>query len=223
MSYESKNGVIVGLVTTDGSVPLTGNWDIGDGNVISADQIAARDGDGLLLSDDGGNGVFVEDGGQVGIGTVTPNVVLRVESEMDGTDGITVVNNSTGNSAASRLWLTTLGKGDSHILLTVNPSSLTYWSLGVDSDASASFKLAKALSLGTASDVLTMDVSGNMGLGLTPTANMAGLSVEAGIVTVKETTTPTADTNYGKIYCKADNKLYFQDGAGDEHEITLAT
>jgi hypothetical protein len=36
-----------------------------------------------------------------------------------------------------------------------------------------------------------------------------------------ETTTPTADANFGKIYCKSDNKLYFQDGAGTEHEIAF--
>lgn len=38
---------------------------------------------------------------------------------------------------------------------------------------------------------------------------------------LKETSTPTADANYGKIYAKNDNKLYFQDGAGTEHEIAF--
>ena len=42
-----------------------------------------------------------------------------------------------------------------------------------------------------------------------------------GVLGLKETTTPTADTNYGKIYTKTDNKLYFQDGAGVEHEIAF--
>jgi hypothetical protein len=40
-----------------------------------------------------------------------------------------------------------------------------------------------------------------------------------GVLGLKETETPTADTNYGKLYTKNDNKLYFQDGAGTEHEI----
>ena len=39
---------------------------------------------------------------------------------------------------------------------------------------------------------------------------------------LKECTTPTAQPNYGAIYCKADNKLYFQDGAGVEHEVTIS-
>ena len=39
---------------------------------------------------------------------------------------------------------------------------------------------------------------------------------------LKECTTPTALANYGALYTKADNKLYFQDGAGAEHEIGFA-
>jgi hypothetical protein len=42
-----------------------------------------------------------------------------------------------------------------------------------------------------------------------------------GVLGLKETTTPTADTNYGKVYTKNDNKLYFQDGAGSEHEVAF--
>jgi len=39
---------------------------------------------------------------------------------------------------------------------------------------------------------------------------------------LKETTTPTADAGWGRIYTKNDNKLYFQDGAGTEHEVAYA-
>jgi hypothetical protein len=45
------------------------------------------------------------------------------------------------------------------------------------------------------------------------------VTVTGGILAVQETTTPTALVNYGKIYTKSDNKLYFQDGAGTEHEV----
>ena len=63
--------------------------------------------------------------------------------------------------------------------------------------------------------------TGRMGIGVEPTANMTGLVVEGGAFTMKEITTPTADTDYGKIYTKTDNKIYFQDGAGVEHEIAF--
>lgn len=42
-----------------------------------------------------------------------------------------------------------------------------------------------------------------------------------GYIQMLETTTPTAIANYGAIYTKNDNKLYFQDGAGVEHEIAF--
>lgn len=58
--------------------------------------------------------------------------------------------------------------------------------------------------------------------GFTPSPN-ADLLLEGGVMMIKETTTPSADTDYAKVYAKADNKLYFQDGAGVEHEVSLAT
>jgi uncharacterized protein YqkB len=71
-----------------------------------------------------------------------------------------------------------------------------------------------------ASESMRIDSSQNVGIGITPTANMSGLSIEKGVITLKEVPfVPTADTNYGKIYTKSDNKLYFQDGGGSEHEL----
>ena len=56
------------------------------------------------------------------------------------------------------------------------------------------------------------------GIGVAASAN-AGLALEAGTLMIKETTTPTADSGYGKLYTKTDNNPYFQDGAGTEHQI----
>lgn len=61
----------------------------------------------------------------------------------------------------------------------------------------------------------------NVGIGTsTPSVN-ADLTLEGGALCIKERATPTADTNYGKIYTKNDNKLYFQDGAGAEHTVAF--
>lgn len=49
-----------------------------------------------------------------------------------------------------------------------------------------------------------------------------GVSIGHGILTMKEASTPTAVDSYGKIYCKNNNKIYFQDGAGVEHELAYA-
>ena len=45
--------------------------------------------------------------------------------------------------------------------------------------------------------------------------------VQANYLIIRETTTPTAVATKGKVYTKDDNKLYFQDGAGSEHEVSL--
>jgi len=74
----------------------------------------------------------------------------------------------------------------------------------------------------TTSGSIILEAPGYVGVGLAPTANMAGLSIEDGLLTLKERATPTADTNYGKIYTKTDNILYFQDGAGVEHALAYA-
>ena len=50
-----------------------------DGQQINIDQIMARDGDGLALNEDGGLGIFIEDGGFVGIGDNNPDNKLDVE------------------------------------------------------------------------------------------------------------------------------------------------
>lgn len=74
-----------GYVRRSGADTLTGDWDIGNGRYIATDKIRARDGDGLALQDDGGNGVFVEDGGQVGIGTTSPESSLHIFKGSAGT------------------------------------------------------------------------------------------------------------------------------------------
>jgi hypothetical protein len=46
-------------------------------------------------------------------------------------------------------------------------------------------------------------------------------TIDSETLMLRESTTPTAETSFGKIYTKSDNKLYFQDGAGTEHEISF--
>jgi hypothetical protein len=44
---------------------------------------------------------------------------------------------------------------------------------------------------------------------------------KAQFIELQEITTPTATADYGKIYTKNTNVLYFQDGAGTEHQIAV--
>lgn len=77
---------------------------------------------------------------------------------------------------------------------------------------------------GAAPSVTGMEIesSGKVSIGASSLTNEGDVQLlKDGVLALKETTTPTADTDYGKIYCKNDNKLYFQDGAGAEHEIAF--
>ena len=62
----------------DGSVALTGDWDVGDGQAIKTDKVMARDADGLALYEDNDSGIFIKDGGNVGIGTTSPSAKLAI-------------------------------------------------------------------------------------------------------------------------------------------------
>jgi len=77
---------------------------------------------------------------------------------------------------------------------------------------------SNSIMLGNASITKTI-MRGGVGINTTTPSAYADLTLENGVLCMKETTTPTADTNYGKIYFKNDNRRYYQDGAGTEHQI----
>lgn len=73
-------------------------------------------------------------------------------------------------------------------------------------------------------DNAILAINGKLSVGAnSPITNLGtnNIQIEGGILALKEVTTPTADADYGKVYTKNDNKLYFQDGAGTEHEIAF--
>jgi hypothetical protein len=81
-----------GYVARDGSTPLTGDWDIGDGRKLSGDRVAARDNAGLHIEDDGGNvGLFVKDGGDVAIGHAAPTAPFDLAKTADIAAGILAI------------------------------------------------------------------------------------------------------------------------------------
>ena len=93
---------------------------IADGKYIFTDKVRARDGAGLLLEDDNGNGIIIEDGGNVGINKSNPEEKLHLNGDMLFDNGqiikwkdslgtnrnvlqmradnkVLLINNSTGN------------------------------------------------------------------------------------------------------------------------------
>ena len=67
------------FIKADGSRVLSGDWDIGAGRKIQAEQIQARSNAGLRLYEDGGWGIFIKDNDAcVGIWTETPDQALTI-------------------------------------------------------------------------------------------------------------------------------------------------
>lgn len=71
------------------------------------------------------------------------------------------------------------------------------------------------VTLGGSAVVGTIIPYGNVGIGLANPNET--LTIEAGVLSLKETSTPTATANYAKLYSKDTNTLWWQDGAGSEH------
>ena len=172
----------------------------------------------------------LQDGGNVGIGTATPATSSTIGVEIQNT-----TTDAAAEGGALRLTSNHGAQADTNRLGVLEFAAYdgSAFAIGgkIDCIASETWDTsnnAAALNFYTTANNddptvrMTITHDGRVGIGFTPTANMAGLSIESGLLTLKERATPTADTNYGKIYTKSDNKLYFQDGAGTEHEISFA-
>jgi|GEM_PF-2496072 len=64
---------------------------------VTTELVKAVDADGLRLEDDGGNGIFVKDGGNVGIGTTSPGATLEINGS-SGTKPIKIVDVGGGDA-----------------------------------------------------------------------------------------------------------------------------
>jgi hypothetical protein len=101
LAYDDGNSEWVNIgedvyIKADGSVPLTADWDAGDTFSILIDRVRARNGAGLLLEDDGGNGLTILDGGNATFsGTVSLADLLSI---IGATNAQIVINGAAGSS-----------------------------------------------------------------------------------------------------------------------------
>jgi len=152
-------------VKRDGSLPLTADWDIGNGIKILADHIRARDGDGLKLFDDGGKGIFVKDGGQVAVGTLTPDpnalfhikggwvsTYMQIETPASQSVGAILKN-------GARMWTFKIAAGGNFIFRDISGGSDRFI---IDTSGVIDFN-SNLIRLRTAKTPATAGASGNQG------------------------------------------------------------
>jgi hypothetical protein len=212
---KSDGKVGIGTTTPNELLEVDGNIRLGDGgarDIIGPTNESLRilanpnsSTEGIIFSTDGGTTteMFIQDGGNVGISTTSPSSLLNLN---DANNTLSHQIGFSYESGGSKVDAFTIGRNNS----TGN--------LEFHSDINNHGFEFKHNAAGTQEfNILNM----KCGIGTdAPSAN-ADLTLGNGELCMAETTTPTADANFGKIYCKSDNKLYFQDGAGTEHEIAF--
>ena len=90
----STNGAEALRINADGDIQVA------DGNRMEIDEIRARDAAGLKLFDDAGAGIFIQDGGSVGIGTSSPQELLHISKSNSGGNFVGQIIQNTANPAS---------------------------------------------------------------------------------------------------------------------------
>jgi len=169
--FKPDSGQVLEIQDEGGSAALTidtdGNTVIADGNRIQTDEVRAYDGAGLKLYDDAGAGIFVEDGGNVGIGTATPATALDFGATTAGDNVIHLRKN--GNSVVG------IGVGTGYGVKSFGPSdggaANPLFETGTISTGDGTTFTQKGLcvthagnvGIATVSPGYTLDVDGNIG------------------------------------------------------------
>ncbi len=134
--------------TTLADVTITGDVGMATGKTLTVETVQAVDATGLLLLEDGGAGMIVEDGGDIGIGVTDPDYKLDVWDT--GVATIRLMSDSDDNSADQ----------DAAIIFQENGTETTVASIGYDEGLAG-------LSMGskTTTDIFIKASNGYVGLG----------------------------------------------------------
>lgn len=152
-------------------------------DTIQVDTITARSSSGILITDDGGNtGLFLEDGGQIGIGISAPDSILHIKANTPGTVGdnpagqliiqalgtnlnvnavITGYNSNVSGNPNNQLWYAgSSASGNSNIIFLNRINALLQ--LGTNGSAKFTIDGAGDVGIGIESPGAKLDIAGNI-------------------------------------------------------------
>ena len=192
----------------DGSETLTSDWDIGNDRKVLADEIRARDGDGLKIYDDGGNGIFVKDSGKVGIKTTDPKGNFDIGSTPAASNPRAVNIHDSGVDGAARMGFHgTAGMSASPGLeMTIDGSSSKRILMVLVEEGSNDY----GMRFYTTNNGLVgerMRITGNGTIGINTAAPTAKLDINSDILRLRTAKTPAsagAAGNQGDLCWDAD-------------------
>jgi hypothetical protein len=154
------------------NVNMLNGFSQNDAQWVATDEIRARDGDGLKIFNDGGNGLFVHDSGNVGIGTTSPGSMLEVRNDTSSpfvqsqsfgasTSAVLKTRNGNSNSFVEQHSYGSASPGTSFGLANANLNKIM-----ANGDFAIGTSGGTSLTLGTANLArLTIDSPGNVGIG----------------------------------------------------------
>lgn len=204
-------------VTADGSVHI----DCDNNDNSSSEKI-------VFSHDDGTELMCIQENGDVGIGTSSPSYKLHVQGSSkrvvcEGTSSSTYTTIQAINSDGDNFEMVAYGRNAIGTYLGQTRGGGLFLGAQPNVVFGLGTTTSKPLVLGTNNtERLRITSAGRVGIGTASPSSNADLTLQGGVLCIKETTSPSPDTGFGKIYTKTDNKLYFQDGSGSEHEIAFS-
>jgi len=208
-----------------GNIPLHAHSsENSGGSTINPSIVQAPDANGLKLYEDGGAGIFVKDGGNVGIGTTGPLYALDVASTNVGAMTSLALRNTSDTAISSaRMLIAVGGTSAADPFIRFDTSGLgNVWAVGLDNSDGDSFKISNGNTLGSG-DKLTITTGGNVGIGTTGPGALLEVAGSSGNFQVSGVGNQITFTGATTNYIRASNAvgaLRFRTG-GDTDRMTI--
>ena len=193
--------LFMGDYSADNANPTTMRLTILDLN--KKRNVDAADSNGLKLRDDSGTyGIFIKDGGNVGIGTNSPDYKLDLETAAVGTASVRIFSNATN--------------GFPHLVMKNDAATWSIYAPHGNYTGSVDSDVADLFAIYNGSHRLVIQGNGNVGIGVTPstdgTTKVEYLLQVSGTIAATGANDVIIDPSTGEV--KSQSGLHLEKSAG---------